>query len=405
MMSKPQFVGEKVKLGELCDVCSGGTPKRSVSEYWNEGSIPWVKIGDISSKFISSTEEQITEAGLKSSSAKLLAPGTLLYSIFASIGAVGILDIPAATNQAIAGLHIKTDRIQQDYLYHFLKSQEALAKSSGRGVAQNNINLTILREMEVPVPAIGKQKAIVEQLEVIATQIEQVKTQLDQLAFLAKSRFVEMFGKAEDEHSDFPVKTLNDVCTSIVRGPFGSALKKEFFVPKRSGAYKVYEQKHAIQKQVDIGTYYISKDRFETLKRFECHPGDILMSCSGTMGKFYQLPQNCEPGVMNQALCKFTLSNSITADYFLGFMEQVIDELGAKGSGIKNVSSVKFIKAIRIPLPPVELQGRFAAFVSQVDKSRFISISRYRDILIKRMDADIHTYKVLIDRDSPNRAL
>ena len=97
------------------------------------------------------------------------------------------------------------------------------------------------------------------------------------------------------------------------------------------------------------------------------------MSCSGTMGKLYQLPQNCEPGVMNQALCKFTLSNSILTDYFLGFMEQVVDELGAKGSGIKNVSSVKFIKAIRIPLPPVELQGRFAAFVSQVDKSRFVA--------------------------------
>lgn len=76
---------------------------------------------------------------------------------------------------------------------------------------------------------------------------------------------------------------------------------------------------------------------------------------------------------MNQALCKFTLSNSILTDYFLGFMEQVVDELGAKGSGIKNVSSVKFIKAIRIPLPPVELQGRFAAFVSQVDKSRFVA--------------------------------
>ena len=194
MTNKPQFVGERVKLGDLCDICSGGTPKRSVSEYWNEGSIPWVKISDISGKFVSSTEELITEAGLKGSSAKLLAPGTLLYSIFASIGAVGILKIPAATNQAIAGLSIKTDRIERDYLYHFLKSRESLAKSSGRGAAQNNINLTILRGMEVPVPAIGEQKAIVEQLEIIAAQIKQAETQLDQLDSLVKSRFVEMFG-------------------------------------------------------------------------------------------------------------------------------------------------------------------------------------------------------------------
>ena len=221
-----------MKLGDLCSVCSGGTPKRSVSEYWNEGSIPWVKISDISGKFVSSTEELITEAGLKGSSAKLLAPGTLLYSIFASIGAVGILKIPAATNQAIAGLSIKTDRIERDYLYHFLKSRESLAKSSGRGAAQNNINLTILRGMEVPVPAIGEQKAIVEQLEIIAAQIKQAETQLDQLDSLVKSRFVEMFGDPCDPGSSSAKNRIDSFCELRI-GPFGSALHKEDY--KRAG--------------------------------------------------------------------------------------------------------------------------------------------------------------------------
>ena len=211
MTNKPRFVGEKVKLGVLCEVCSGGTPKRSVPEYWNEGSIPWVKISDISSKFVSSTEEQITEEGLKGSSAKMFSPGTVLYSIFASIGAVGILEIPAATNQAIAGLSIKTDKIEKDYLYHFLKSQEALAKLSGRGAAQNNINLTILRGMEVPVPPIDDQKAIAQQLEGVAVQIEQATEQLDQLDSLVKSRFVEMFGDPVANPKGFRRSTLGSV--------------------------------------------------------------------------------------------------------------------------------------------------------------------------------------------------
>ena len=107
MTDKPQFVGKKVKLGELCEICSGGTPKRSVAEYWKDGTIPWVKIGDMSEKYVSSTEERITDAGFNNSSVKMLEPGTLLYSIFASIGAVSILKIPATTNQAIAGLKIK----------------------------------------------------------------------------------------------------------------------------------------------------------------------------------------------------------------------------------------------------------------------------------------------------------
>ena len=135
--SKIQFVGKKVKLGELCEICSGGTPKRSVAEYWKDGTIPWVKIGDMSEKYVSSTEERITDAGFNNSSVKMLEPGTLLYSIFASIGAVSILKIPATTNQAIAGLKIKDDSLDRDFLYHYLKSRESISKSSGRGAALN----------------------------------------------------------------------------------------------------------------------------------------------------------------------------------------------------------------------------------------------------------------------------
>lgn len=196
MAAKPRFDGEWVRLGELCNICSGGTPKRSVAEYWNDGAIPWVKISDISSKYVAETEECITEAGLNGSSAKMLDPGTLLYSIFASIGAVGILEMPAATNQAIAALSIKAESVDRDYLYHFLKSREALAKSTGRGAAQNNINLTILREMMVPVPSAVVQELIVEQLETVLNQIESAKAQLESLDALVKSRFAEMFGSS-----------------------------------------------------------------------------------------------------------------------------------------------------------------------------------------------------------------
>ena len=180
-----------------------------------------------------------------------------------------------------------------------------------------------------------------------------------------------MFGNADSSSANFNISTINEICSSIVRGPFGSALKKEFFIPRGVGTYKVYEQKHAIRKRADIGTYYISKEKFDSLKRFECKPGDILMSCSGTMGELYQLPMNCEPGIINQALCKFTLNEKILPEYFFRFMSQVVDDLGAKGSGIKNVSSVKYIKDIKIPLPPLSLQQEFAAFVHQVDKLKF----------------------------------
>ena len=364
MLSKPQFVGEyrRVKLSEIC---SKGKSSLRQKDVFNDG--PYGVYG--ASGIVGTISDYQNET-----------PYVVVVKDGAGVGRASACEPMTSVLGTMQAL-IPNSNVERDYLLHLVRSLRLGEGFSGSTIP--HIYFKDYGRIEVPLPSLEVQKQIVSQLGLVEAQITQVEAQIEQFDQLIKSRFVEMFGKAEDEHSDFPVKTLNDVCTSIVRGPFGSALKKEFFVPKRPGAYKVYEQKHAIQKQVDIGTYYISSDRFETLKRFECHPGDILMSCSGTMGKLYQLPQNCEPGVMNQALCKFTLSNSILTDYFLGFMEQVVDELGAKGSGIKNVSSVKFIKAIRIPLPPVELQGRFAAFVSQVDKSRFISMSRYRDILIK----------------------
>ena len=211
MTDKPQFVGKKVKLGELCEICSGGTPKRSVAEYWKDGTIPWVKIGDMSEKYVSSTEERITDAGFNNSSVKMLESGTLLYSIFASIGAVSILKIPATTNQAIAGLKIKDDSLDRDFLYHYLKSRESISKSSGRGAAQNNINLTILRNMQVTLPSIEIQRSIVRNLEMISNQVTIAESHLMDLDALVKSRFVDMFGDPIINPKNWQTKRLESM--------------------------------------------------------------------------------------------------------------------------------------------------------------------------------------------------
>ena len=124
------------KLGEICDIASGGTPSRSNPEYWQNGNIPWIKIGNIRGKLISEADEFITEKGLNNSSAKMLRKGTILYTIFATLGEVGILDIDACTNQAIAGITIKSvTEVCRDYLYYYLKSTKNYVSGIGRGVA------------------------------------------------------------------------------------------------------------------------------------------------------------------------------------------------------------------------------------------------------------------------------
>ena len=119
-----------VRLGDVAEISSGGTPSRSVLEYWENGTIPWVKIGDIKEKYISRTGEMITEMGLKNSSAKIIPKGALLYTIFATLGEVGILNIDATTNQAIAGIQF-SDVVNPNYAYYFLKSLKESVEASG----------------------------------------------------------------------------------------------------------------------------------------------------------------------------------------------------------------------------------------------------------------------------------
>ena len=143
---------EYKKLGEICNFIAGGTPLKSKIEYWKDGSIPWIKISDLKEKYVKFSDEKITKEGLEKSSAKILEKGTILYTIFASVGKVAILDIEATTNQAIVGINLKKDIfVDKNFLYYFLCSIENNIKNQARGVAQNNINISILKNINIPI--------------------------------------------------------------------------------------------------------------------------------------------------------------------------------------------------------------------------------------------------------------
>lgn len=164
-------------------------------------------------------------------------------------------------------------------------------------------------------------------------------------------------------------KPLGELDVVLTRGPFGSALKKEIMVPKEDNTYKVYEQKHAIQKDSTIGEYYISELKYKELIRFSVSPGDFIMSCSGTIGEIFKIPQNAEKGVINQALLKFSVGKSINEDFFLYSFRKNLQSLETKGSGIKNITSVKFLKdEFIISFPKIEEQEKIASFFSFIDK-------------------------------------
>ena len=364
--SKPQFVGKKVKLGELCEICSGGTPKRSVAEYWKDGTIPWVKIGDMSEKYVSSTEERITDAGFNNSSVKMLEPGTLLYSIFASIGAVSILKIPATTNQAIAGLKIKDDSLDRDFLYHYLKSRESISKSSGRGAAQNNINLTILRNMQVTLPSIEIQRSIVRNLEMISNQVTIAESHLMDLDALVKSRFVEMFGDLKSDTNGWPIKPFETF--AIIDTHMANDLTPYLDMPHigidsiESGTGRLSGYRTVAEDGIISGKYPFTP---EHLIYSKIRPSlnkvalpDFSGVCSADAYPILPIAGECN---------RVYLAEVMRSAYFLEYI------LPLSGRAQMPKVNKKALSGFSMPLPPIELQQQFAAFVAQVDKSRFVA--------------------------------
>lgn len=153
----------------------------------------------------------------------------------------------------------------------------------------------------------------------------------------------------------------------FVRGPFGGSLKKNIFV---QDGIAVYEQQHAIYNQFDQIRYFIDENKFNEMKRFEVFPNDIIMSCSGTMGKVAIVPNGVKKGIINQALLKITPSSKLDSRFLEYYMKSTIffDFLNAdaKGAAIKNVASVKELK--KIPIMAFSLQEQ-QAIVAKLDQA------------------------------------
>jgi type I restriction enzyme S subunit len=173
---------------------------------------------------------------------------------------------------------------------------------------------------------------------------------------------------------DWPLKRFGNVC-NFVRGPFGGSLKKNIFKPE---GFAVYEQQHAIYDQFTDVRYFIDENKFDEMSRFELAPGDLIMSCSGTMGKIAIVPLGIQKGIINQALLKLSPKENLDPKFLKFWMESrnfqlQIEEL-SQGAAIKNMASVKILKEISVPMPLPKEQKRIIAILDQafadIDKAR-----------------------------------
>ena len=200
--------------------------------------------------------------------------------------------------------------------------------------------------------------------------LERIKAEKERLIKEGKIKKSKKSTKASDtphyEQVPFEVPgswvwcTLGDLAF-YKKGPFGSSLTKAMFVPKSNDTYKVYEQKNAIQKDNTLGSYFITKEKYDSLIGFAIQPYDIIVSCAGTIGETYVLPQNSQEGIINQALMLIRLYSREIEQFYLLYFDFILKEEAykeSKGTAIKNIPPFDVLKGFHIPLPPISEQQR-----------------------------------------------
>lgn len=198
----------------------------------------------------------------------------------------------------------------------------------------------------IPFPPLSEQQSIADYLDKTCSKIDEIiaeaKASIDEYKELKQSVIFEAVTKGVNSNVELKNsgnewigmmpsnKRLTKVkyCGNFKKGPFGSAITKDMFVEKGANTFKVYEQKNAIYSDCTLGYYYISKDKYEELQGFAIQPRDIIVSCAGTIGKTYVLPDNCEPGIINQALMRIRLYDKIDRTYFSYLFESLLEYAG-----------------------------------------------------------------------------
>ena len=153
------------------------------------------------------------------------------------------------------------------------------------------------------------------------------------------------------------------------KGPFGSSITKSMFVPDSTSAIKVYEQKNAINKDETLGNYFISEEKYESLKSFEIFPNDIIVSCAGTIGETYVMPETMRKGIINQALMKISLYDLRMIDFYLIYFDCQLKSAAREqgyGMALKNIPPFDVLKKYLVPIPPIKEQDRIVDSVNNL---------------------------------------
>ena len=265
-----------------------------------------------------------------------------------------------------------TKQFEIKFIYYYLSGNISILENGFKGAGLRHISKGYINNIDIPEISLEDQKRIVKILDRAEDLRQKRKQAIGLLDEYLKSVFLEMFGDPVKNKKGYIIQTINDVAIKekhgIKAGPFGSSLKKEFYV--KSG-YKIYGQEQVIKDDFNYGDYYINEERYRSLESCKIQQGDILISLVGTFGKISVVPEKFEPGIINPRLMKITPNQNIILPLFLkelltsqSVQKQIKDVSHGGTMGIVNVG---IIKKIKILVPSLDEQKKYIELKEKIE--------------------------------------
>lgn len=372
------------KLGEVCEIVGGSTPKTKEPTYWN-GEYYWATPADLNgSKYISSTMRTITDAGIKSAHLQLLPIGTVLLSSRAPIGKVAITTVPMYCNQGFKNL-ICGNTLNNGYAYWFLSYNTDYLNSIGTGATFKEISKTVVEQIPITIPPLSEQERIVAELDLLSDVIAKKREQLKQLDTLAQSIFYDMFGDPITNEKGWETKKLGEISTSQI----GITYKPEDVSDNGMGT--VVLRSGNIQNS-SLCFKDIVRVNSDIRENKYVRDGDILMcsrnGSSQLVGKVAMI-SNLKERMTYGAF--MTVIRSDFQPFLFAFFRSPAfrSQLTTAKTATINQITVKMLENMQVILPPLALQQRFASKIEAIEQQKERirqSLAEVQQLFDSRMD-------------------
>lgn len=356
---------ERYKLGDICEIVSGSTPKTSIEEYW-DGDVKWITPAELDndSYIITDTVRKITELAVKKSGLSSFPEGTVILSSRAPIGKVAIAGCEMYCNQGFKNL-ICSEKINNKYLYWFLKGNTEFLNSLGRGATFKEISKQIVANIEINVPDYERQMNIVKHLEKINKIIKLRRQELEKWDDLTRARFIEMFGDININDKNWDCKPLGELCT-IVRG--GSPRPIEQFLGGDVPWIKIGDATDGDNTYLRSTNEHIIQEGVKKSRLVKT--GSLIFANCGVSLGFARII-TFDGCIHDGWLAMEDIDERLDKVFLLQALNQMTEHFRAIApAGTQPNLNTTIMKAYKQVIPPIELQKEYIRFIEQTDKSK-----------------------------------